>query len=195
MSLMKHLIIYAHPNPKSFNHALMETICTVYRAHGHSVTVRDLYAGKFQSVLMPSDFEAMAKGRIPEDILREQELIRASDCLTFVYPIWWAGQPAILKGYIDRVMLKGFAYDFTDKGVVGLLKGKKVAIINTTGSPESLYHENGMTKSMNQTSEQGIFGFCGMDVVAHRYFGAVPSVSQEQRQVMLAEVSKLVEKF
>ena len=192
---MKHLIIYAHPNPKSFNHAILETLQEVYKAKGHSLTVRDLYAEGFNPVLAPSDFEAMGKGSLPQDILREQRYVKDADFITFVYPIWWAGFPAVLKGYFDRVFLKGFAYDFDAKGIVGLLKGKKAAIINTTGTPEPVYNGSGMLKSLNQTSEQGIFGFCGVEVVAHRYFGAVPSVTPEQRKDMLAQIRALAEKF
>lgn len=192
---MKHLIVYAHPNPKSFNHAVLETLQQVYQAKGHALTVRDLYAEGFSPVLTPSDFAAMGQGRLPQDILREQEHIKNADFITFVYPIWWAGLPAILKGYIDRVFLKGFAYDYGADGIVGLLKGKKAAIINTTGSPEPFYDQSGMIKSMNQTGEQGIFGFCGMEVVAHLYFGGVPTSTPEQRQDMLQRIRDLAEKF
>jgi NAD(P)H dehydrogenase (quinone) len=131
---MKHLVVYAHPHPESFNHAIMETIVQTLENKGHEVVVRDLYALDFQPVLKPEDTDAMKSGHIPEDIKTEQEFITQSDVITFIYPIWWAGLPAIIKGYVDRVFSYGYAYAYGEEGIIQLLKGKKGLIINTHGA-------------------------------------------------------------
>ena len=114
---MKHLIIYTHPNPASFNHAIKETLARVLKEKGHEVRVRDLYALGFDPVLKASDFETFLAGKVPVDIAVEQEHIRWAEQLTFLYPIWWGRMPSIAGGYIDRVLSKGFAYDYTVTGL------------------------------------------------------------------------------
>ena len=185
---MKYLIVYAHPNPKSFNHAELEVIEQALKEAGHETRVRDLYAQNFNPVLAAPDFEAMAKGELPSDILQEQEHIKWADALVFVHPVWWASMPAMLKGYIDRVFLKGFAYDYGENGVIPLLKGKKAYAFCTTGTPSDIYEKNGMHSSLRQVSDEGIFGFCGLEVVQHVFFGGIPGTTPEQRAAMLEEV-------
>jgi NAD(P)H dehydrogenase (quinone) len=188
---MKHLIIYSHPNPKSFNYAIKETFANALKEKNHEVRVRDLYEINFDPVLKGSDFVALQKGSVAPDVKTEQDNIKWADVITFVYPIWWTGLPARIKGYIDRVMTFGFAYKIDAKGVTGLLSDKKVYLFNTTGTPEEHYKNIGMLKSMNQTSDMGIFEFCGMKVIGHKYFCGVPSSSDEARKKWLEEVKKI----
>jgi NAD(P)H dehydrogenase (quinone) len=188
---MKHLIIYSHPNPKSFNYAIKETFATALKNNNHEVRVRDLYEINFDPVLKGSDFVALQKGSVADDVKVEQDNMHWADVITFVYPIWWTGLPARLKGYIDRVLTFGFAYKIDSKGVTGLLPDKKVYIFNTTGTPEEHYKNIGMLKSINQTSDAGIFEFCGMKMIGHKYFCGVPSSSDETRKKWLEEVKKI----
>ncbi len=192
---MKHLVIYCHPNPKSFNHAILEVYSNELKSKGHEVRVRDLYALDFDPVLKPQDFELMQKGQVSSDVKLEQEQIQWAQIITFISPIWWAGFPSRLKGYIDRVFSYGFAYKIDKEGIKGELADKKVLILNTTGTPENVYQVTGMFKSLNQIMEQGIFQFCGMAIVEHKYFAGVPSVSDEDRKKMLDEVKKVAQKL
>ncbi len=189
---MKCLLVYSHPNPASFNHAILEEVSKTLKAAGHEVVLRDLYALKFNPVLSPSDFGQLAAGKMPPDVAEEQKHITWADTLVFIHPIWWAGLPAMMKGYIDRVFLKGFAYDAGKEGIIPLLKGKKVVIFNTTGTPSEIYEKSGMFRSMNQPVESGIHGFCGLEVVLHHYFGGVPYVDDAARKRMLAQVPELL---
>jgi len=170
----------------------LETLEQALKTKGHEVRVRDLYALKFNPVLAAADFQTLAKGQTPPDIAEEQQHIKWADTLVFVHPIWWAGLPAMIKGYVDRIFLKGFAYDYGKDGIVPLLKGKKALLLTTTGTPSELYERSGMHKSLRQTSDEGIFGFCGLDVTEHKFFGGVPFSTPEQRAAMLEEVKKLV---
>lgn len=154
--------------------------------------IRDLYTLKFDPVLKLSDFKALNNRNIPADIKEEQEHIKWADVLIFVYPVWWTGLPAMLKGYVDKVFSSGFAYKYVDGNPVGLLKDKKGLLICTTGTPNNIYKENGMHNSMKQTTDMGIFNFCGIKVIDHVFFGAVPYVSDETRKNYLKEVEKLI---
>lgn len=191
---MKHLIIYANHNDGSFNHAVRETLEQTYREAGHEVVVRDLYAMQFNPVLSTDDFIKLHTGALPADIAEEQRHVIWADVLTFVYPVWWTGLPAILKGYIDRVFLYGFAYQKGPNGVTGLLDDKKVLIFSSTGQPKKVY-ENGMYDAMNMTSNTGIFEFCGMTVLDHVYFPSVVTVSDEVRADYIENTKNLAKKL
>ena len=189
---MKCLIIYAHPNIASFNHAIMETISEELKKSNKDFEVRDLYKIGFNPVLSAEDLAAIQNGKVPNDIKTEQEHIRSSDTLIFVFPIWWSSMPAILKGYIDRVFSLKFAYDITADGGIGLLKGKKVFIVSTTGASKEDYDKMGAFKMMNQSTDMAIFQFCGMEVIGHKYFSSVPNVSDQDRKQMLEELRLLI---
>lgn len=109
---MNHLIVYAHPHEDSFNHAILNTAADALRANGHEVTIRDLYKLNFNPVLTSADTSAMRAGNTPDDIKTEQAHLAKADVISFIYPFWWTGLPAILKGYVDRTFSYGFAYQY-----------------------------------------------------------------------------------
>jgi len=100
--------------------------------------------------------------------------------------------PAMLKGYIDRVLTEGFAYRISDEGIAGLLAGKKVFLFTTMGASMGDYEESGFFKSMGQITDTGVFAFCGCEVLGHKYFPSVPYVTDSDRKKMLKEVRELV---
>lgn len=190
---MNYLVIYAHPNPSSFGNGIVQTLCETIEGKKDNIEIRDLYSLGFDPILKPSDFETFQSGKIPEEIIIEQDKIRTADIIIFVYPVWWAGLPAILKGYVDRVFSYGFGYEYVDGNPVGMLKGKSGILICTTGTPSEVYEQNGMHHSMKQTSDTGIFSFCGIEVIKHLFFGAVPYVTDEVRKEYLKEVKKVID--
>lgn len=170
---MKHLVIYAHPQSESLNHSILNTAVNALEKKGHEVIVRDLYAMNFQPVLQISDLTAIKNGETPADLQQEQEYITNADCIILIYPIWWTGLPAILKGYIDRVFSYGFAYSYGGDGIVPHLTDKKGMIVNTYGTPEEIYDQIGMTEALRLTSDIGIFEFTGIEPIEHLLFGGI----------------------
>lgn len=189
---MKHVVVYAHPNPESLNHAILETTVNALKNNGHEVVVRDLYALDFQPVLKPEDTAAMKAGQTPQEIKTEQEFITQADAITFIYPIWWTGLPAILKGYVDRVFSYGFAYGSGEEGIMKMLTGKKGFIINTHGTPNEIYDRIGMTDGLKITSDTGIFDFVGIESVGHLFFGSIGYLDDEAYKGMLKEVEEKI---
>jgi NAD(P)H dehydrogenase (quinone) len=189
---MNYLLIYSHPNPKSFNHAIRETIMAEFRNTGTDITLRDLYAINFNPLLTADDFTEIQKGSVRDEVRAEQKLISAADILIVIYPLWWSGMPAMLKGYIDRVFSYGFAYEITESGAVGLLAGKKVFLVTTMGASKEDYQKLDMFRSFDQTVDSGIFRFSGMEVIDHIYYASVPYVTDDDRKKMLAQLSGLV---
>ncbi len=192
---MKYLIVYSHPNPASFCHAILETVESTLKAKGHEIKVRDLYALDYNPVLKGSDLLGFKSGNVPEDIRTEQDHIAWTNVIIMIYPIWWTGLPAMLKGYIDRVFSFGFAYSAGEWGPIGLLTDKKVIIFNTMGGTKEIYDESGMFDAMIKTSDKGIFNFCGIEVIEHKFFAAVPSVDDATRRDYLTEVKTLINRF
>jgi len=190
---MKHLVVYSHPNPGSFCHAILETVINTLAAGKQGVVVRDLYALGFNPVLRADDFVGIQSGNIPADIKTEQDHIAASDNLIVIHPIWWTGLPAMIKGYFDRVFSYGFAYSVDAGGIVKLLTGKKAVVFNTQGTPQQVYEQTGMFEALKKTSDMGIYAFCGLEVVSHSFFGAVPYVKDETRKDYLSTVQKVIE--
>lgn len=186
---MKYLLVYSHPNPQSFCNAILRTIQEILCERKHELIIRDLYEIGFDPVLKASDFIARQNGDTLADVKIEQDYVTWSDVMVVIYPIWWAGLPAMMKGYIDRVISYGFAYERdTEHNVIPLLAGKKVILFNTQGAPEERYESSGMYEAMKKTSDYAIFEFCGMEVLAHQYFGAVPIVDAMTRQHYLEKV-------
>lgn len=185
---MNHLVIYAHPNPASFNHAILKEYTGELAALGHEVHVRDLYATGFDPVILQSDYDKINQGAPPEDIRLEQDFIRRAGIMTFIFPVFWAGMPAILKGYIEKVFSLGFAYVFDGDRPRGILKGRKAVIINTTGGALNYYRKSNMLDNIRQTIDGGIFRFCGFQIIEHKFFVGVPMSTPAERDLMLREV-------
>ena len=192
---MKILIVYSHPNPASFNYAIKEASEKELEQLGHDVKVRDLYQLGFNPVLSGGDFEGIHSGNTLTEIKEEQDYVDWADALIFIHPVWWTGLPAMVKGYIDRIFSFGFAYTYEDGMPKGLLDGKKVFIINTTGAPFEYYHDNGMHDVLKRTSDEGIYEFCAMEVIDHVFYGAVPAVTDEDRQGYLVDILKKIKKY
>lgn len=180
---INHLIVYCHPNPQSLCNAYKTEVIRLTEESCNNVNVRSLYNIGFQPVLGAEDFKALSQGQVPEDIKIEQDYIQWANLITFIYPVWWAGFPALLKGYIDRVFSSGFAYRAKATGEIEpLLKDKQVILLSNMGTPFELCQASGMLHSMHQTVDQGIFEFCGMEVITHRFFGHIPMASDEERR-------------
>lgn len=192
---MKHLIVYSHPNPQSFNHAILETFSEALKAQGHDVRIRDLYAMSFDPVLKGSELEGFKTKTYPDDIKAEQEHVRWAEVITFICPVWWGGLTSNLRGYMDRVFSLNFAYAYTPSGVKALLAGKKILLINTMGDSAQTYEKEGFFDSMNQLLDKIAFQFCGLEVIGHKYFGSVVTCPPEERKAMLEEVRRLAEQI
>ncbi|MGS2761320.1 NAD(P)H-dependent oxidoreductase [Sinomicrobium sp. M5D2P9] len=166
---MKHLIVYAHPNPESANAWLKENLEDYLKRNGHKVRTRDLYRIRFNPVLSLSDVQGQRKGIVAHDVKTEQEYISWADCITFIYPVWWTGLPAMMKGYIDRVFSYGFAYRYDNGVQKGLLSGKNTVIVNTHGKSAEEYRQTGMDRALALTSDSGIYTYSGLEIVKHFY--------------------------
>ena len=168
---MKHLIIYAHPNPNSFNRAILDSV--IKASEPHCVIVRDLNNLEFNPTLSWQECLATFSGNYAEDVSQEHQHWQQADLITLIYPLWWMGFPAILKGYLDRVLTYGFAYKNGENESIGLLKGKKMQHFVTMGNTNEKYAQKGFLKSLDDTLGNGLFNFCGIENVQMHFLGGV----------------------
>lgn len=190
---MNVLVIYSHPNPESFNAAILGVIKDeLAQEKGVQVKVKDLYAMNWNPVLNAYELDPAATGEIADDVAREQADVTWADLLIFISPIWWYSVTAIMRGYIDRVMSLGFAYEETEEGPQGLMGGKRVLFITTTGADEQAARETGMLDALKTSFIVGIGKYCGFDDVKYKNYFAVPLVSDRERKEMLDDVRSLL---
>ena len=180
---MTHLIIYAHPSDESFAKQLVERIKT-YSATLNKVIVRDLYQMKFNPVLTKEELSNLKKGIIAEDVDKEQELIEEADVISVVYPMWWSSFPAILKGYIDRVLSYGFGYQAGKDGVEGLLSGRGVVLHTSMGNTVTEEDEQDLLPSYTITQGHDVFGFCDMEVMQHFFYPDIMNASKAEKKLI-----------
>lgn len=186
--IMKILIIYAHPKTGSFNSAIRDAIINTSNDCGHEVEARDLYVLNFDPVLTAQELDGTFNGIQANDVLLEQNYITWADKIVFIYPLWWGSMPAILRGYLDRVLSYGFAYCSGTDSSVGLLTNKSIVIINTIGSKELNYHQNGMLSALETIASHGIFNFCGANIEKYFHFCNIHNTELEERLGMLEQV-------
>ena len=134
---MRALLVHAHPDPRSFNAHLLATIQTGLDAAGHEYRTLDLYAMQFRAAMSEDEWELH---RQPSDVKPwtrdHHELLQWADTIVWVYPTWWSGPPAILKGWVDRVWTNGVAYHHTDNGLIPgpLTHIRRMYVVTTHGS-------------------------------------------------------------
>ena len=134
---MRFLVIYAHPVEGSFQSALHRCVFDTLAAAGHEVDDCDLYSENFQPVLSAGERRAYHSAA-PDTaaVAGEIERLRRAEGLVFVFPTWWFGMPAILKGYIDRVWVPGVAFELKNGRTLPLLRNiRRFAVVTTYGSP------------------------------------------------------------
>jgi NAD(P)H dehydrogenase (quinone) len=191
---MKITIVLAHPDPGSFNHALAGAVAESLSVAGHAVTLHDLYAEGFDPVLPAAELASDAV--IPDDIAAWCDEIASAQGIVIVHPNWWGQPPAILKGWIDRVIRPGVAYRFIegDEGEgapVGLLKARAAIVLNTANTPDEREREV-FGDPLQRTWADCVFGLCGVADVRRRVFGVVVTSTLEQRETWLAEAREMV---
>ena len=189
-------VILAHPRPGSFNHGIAETVVTALTVCGHTVRFHDLYQEHFDPILPYEEIPRDAA--LPPDISRHCAEIAAADGIVIIHPDWWGQPPAILKGWVDRVIRPQVAYRFLEgdagEGIpLGLLKAKTALVFNTSNTPDQREKEV-FGDPLERLWKDCIFSFCGVPVVDRRTFSVIVTSTPEKRKAWLDEVSMLVNK-
>jgi NAD(P)H dehydrogenase (quinone) len=187
-------VLLAHPSAGSFNHAIAGAAAGVLREGGHDVRLHDLYAERFDPVL-PAE-ELASGARVPEAIDVHCREIAEADGLVIVHPNWWGQPPAILTGWIDRVLRPGVAYRFLEgdpgEGIpVGLLHARSAVVFNTSNTRPAR-EERVFGDPLDAVWRSCVLGLCGVHRVERRTFSVVVTSTAEERARWLADVREVV---
>lgn len=145
---MRVLIVYCHPSPASFTAAILQQACRALADMGHETEIIDLYAEGFNPAMSLSEWQGYhTPVENEKPVAAHLAALRRADALLFVYPTWWYGQPAMLKGWLDRVLVPHgtFAMPEPGKPIRGLLPNiTRLAVLTTLGSPKWWWFLMGM---------------------------------------------------
>lgn len=164
---MHALIVVAHHDPHSLTHSLAHQVASGLAASGHTFEVADLVAEGFDPRYGAADHAVhRTRATPPADVLAEQARIDRADALVLVFPIYWWSLPGLLKGWIDRVFVRGWAIDYspTDK-VVKKLGHLPVHLLALGGADEGVFERHGYANAMRAQIDHGIFDYCGAKVL------------------------------
>jgi putative NADPH-quinone reductase len=194
---MTVLVIVAHPNKASFNHAIALTCSDTLSDNGHEVITHDLYEEHFNPILPFVEFPRDAV--LPPEVQRHCDEVSLADGIVIVHPNWWGQPPAILKGWVDRVIRPGVAYEFpegdTGEGVPrGLLKADSAIIFNTSNT-ETTREETVFGDPLEAIWRDCVFGLCGVPTIHRRMFNIVVTSTEEERKGWLSEVAATIHRF
>jgi NAD(P)H dehydrogenase (quinone) len=191
---MKVSVILGHPDKASFNHAIAAGAVETLRRNGHDVRFHDLHAEGFDP-LLPAD-EIRSDAALPPEVAQHCAEIADAGGIIVVHPNWWGQPPAILKGWVDRVIRPGVAYEFLEgdggEGVPnGLLKAKATIVFNTSNT-ETEREKNVFGDPLQAIWKDCIFDLCGVTDFHRRMFTIVVTSTEEQRAEWLEEVARMV---
>ena len=151
-------VIFSHPWNGSFNKAILDQVMKKLDETKEKYTVIDLNKDGFNPVMSEEELSLYSQGKsIDPLVLKYQEILKNTDELILIFPIWWMSLPAILKGFLDKVMLRGFAYESTQTGIKGLLTNIKTAkMITTAEVPKILLSITGFGITMKKANLGGV---------------------------------------
>ncbi len=191
---MRVSVILAHPNPASFNHGLAKAAAAALRDARHLVAFHDLYAEGFDPLLPAAEITKGA--RCPAEVETHCEELASAEGIVIVHPDWWGMPPAVLVGWVDRVVRPGVAYEFGEgdsgEGVpCGLLKVRTAVVLNTSDTEPAREREV-FGDPLERIWRDCVFRLCGVRDVRRRNFGIVVTSTREQRRAWLDEAAAMV---
>ncbi|BCJ30079.1 NAD(P)H-dependent oxidoreductase [Actinocatenispora sera] len=213
--MVKILWVSAHPEPRSLNGALRADGLRTLAEAGHAYRESDLYAMGFDPVVRGSDYpaeppdgrldvagasqRAYDSGTLPAEIRAEQDKLRWADTVVVQFPLWWYSMPAILKGWFDRVFVKGFGYGVTDPDTGrirrygdGTLVGRRALAVVTVGARGPSVGPRGIHGELSETLFgllHGTFFYTGMQVLPPLLLTGSNRVGPERYEGMRAELT------
>lgn len=194
---MRASVILAHPNPGSFNHAIARSAARQLEENGYQVCFHDLYKERFDPLLGSEEIPKEAV--LPREVSEHCAEIAQAHAIVVVHPNWWGQPPAILKGWVDRVIRPGTAYEFLDgdsgEGIPrGLLKAAAGIVFNTSNT-EAERERTMFGDPLETIWKNCIFGLCGVPLFYRRQFGIVITSTESQRKEWIEEARRTIDSF
>ena len=190
-------VLLGHPYEQSFNAAIAVAVVRTLEENGHTVRFHDLYGEGFDPVISGKELISDMTG--DELLAAHQREIREADGIIVIHPNWWGQPPAIMTGWVDRVLREGGAYGFPegDNGgglPIGLLKAKAALVFNTSNTPQER-EENVFGDPLERIWKDCIFDFCGVRVFDRIMFRVIADSTPEDREQWLDEARAMVNDY
>ncbi|MDP6436436.1 MAG: NAD(P)H-dependent oxidoreductase [Gammaproteobacteria bacterium] len=201
---MKVLVVYAHPEPDSYNGVLLAATRETLAAEGHELVVSDLYAQGFNAVAGEHDvtgradtdrfslgveqMHAAQTNGFAADVRTELDKLMAADALILQFPMWWFSMPAIMKGWIDRVFACGVAYEHGRTWEKGVFVGRRAMIAMTVSAPTEAFLPDGKNGDMERVLwpvHAGVLALCGYSVLPPFVAHGIPFCGEEAMAAQL----------
>jgi NAD(P)H dehydrogenase (quinone) len=195
---MRTVIVFNHPYEESYCNAILESVTKGLEKSTHEVDVINLDKDQFNPRMTSVDLKAFVEHTaVDPQVIGYQERIRTADHLIFIFPIWWDIMPATTKGFIDRVLSPGLAYDHHPRGfgLVPLLKNLKSIILITTMNKPAIMYSVLIGNLIRKVMVKSVFKTMGYKNVNWISFTSVKRVSQEKRVKWLNELENKFSKF
>lgn len=164
---MHALIVVAHHDPQSLTHSVAAQVAAGLTAAGHTVEIADLAAEGFDPRYTAADHAVhRTRATPPADVRAEQPRIDRADALVLAFPIYWWSLPGLLKGWIDRVFINGWAIEYSpDTPVVKKLRHLNVHLLALGAADDDAFDRHGYAQAMRTQIDYGIFDYCGAQVL------------------------------
>ncbi|MGT2906294.1 NAD(P)H-dependent oxidoreductase [Streptococcus dentiloxodontae] len=188
---MKILIIYTHPNHQSFNAAILKQVQNNL-SNTHTVKTLDLYAEHFDPALRFDENHKRRHLAKSFEMAKYRDLVTWADHMIFIFPIWWSGMPAMLKGFIDRVFVAGFAYSYKKVGLEGHLQGKSAWVITSHNTPSFV---TPFAQDYGKVLKKQILKPCAVAPVKLTELSGVERITDEKRRQLLEKVAQIASKI
>lgn len=196
---MKTLIVFSHPYEGSYCNAIMEAVRRGLSKGGHACKTIDLNKDGFDPVMRPKDLKAFARlGRGETDalseldpiVLRYKKKLEWAESLVMIFPIWWMTMPAMMKGFIDKVIFPGVAYEMDEGRLKSRLRNlRQVTVISTMNTPADIYRDR-FNNSLEGSLIKGTFNQIGIHDARWISLNMVKQVGEEVRAQWLEELEE-----
>lgn len=189
---MTTLVVVSHSDPQSLTQHVARSTSDAIRNLGGDVDIADLHAENFDPRFSKDDVNLFrGKGTPPADVVAEQDRIDRADDLILVFPMYWWSMPALLKGWIDRVFVSGWAYEFTPGSeFVKKLDRLTVHLIPVAGDDAESFERHGVYEAFQTQIERGIIEYCGATLGSTTF---VHESDTKRRDTLAAEIQDLSE--
>ena len=185
---MNVLILIDHPWEGSFNYVIMETFIDALHEKGHQIDLVDLNQDQFDPVFSTDELAVYAEGiSLDPQVKDYQSRLASSDHLVMIFPIWWNVMPARMKGWMDKVLLPGFAFSKGQFPEPMLDHIQGATVLTTTGAPDDV-HRREYHNALHWVLCKGTLAFCGISPVAWLNFGETGFVPREEHERWLAKI-------
>ena len=175
-------VVYGHPYDKSFNAAIRDAVLAALAKEGPEWSLIDLYADRFDPAVRAPELALYSEGRTSDPVAQKyMDILARTERIIYIFPVWWGTEPAIVKGFHDKVLLKGFAWTHgADGRLQPRLKITRTTLLTTSEAPTATF-----SAYFTGYLPEHVFAAVGMQGVAWHNFDHIPRSTPEERAAFL----------